>query len=125
MGLYEQAISDAAKITSDLTGFGVAMVLVAPTLETVSFTGLTTEIGLGVDTDGNMVVSKKATASFSEKFLTDANYPVRNIGLEVNISGHKLNVKNSTGVVKNYIIQQCFADETIGLLTCILEDYHA
>jgi len=123
MGLYEQAIKDAEKITADLSGFAVPMTILAPTSETVTFNGLTTEINVDINSDGEVVNSKKATASFSEKYLTDAGYPVRNSRDEVVIKGHRLSVKNSTGRVKEYIIQQCFPDETIGLLTCILTDY--
>lgn len=123
MGLYEKAISDAAQITGDLSGFAVPMTITAPTSETVTFKGLTTEINLDVNSDGEIINSKKSTAAFAEKHLTDAGYPVRNSRDEVAIVGHRLSVKNSTGRVKEYVIQKCFPDETIGLLTCILSDF--
>lgn len=122
MNLYDQAIKDAQRFTSDAQGFGVTMTITAPTSETVTFLGLTVKTNLGINTDGVAINSKRAVVSFSEKYLTDAGYPVR-AGGNVHIEGHRLDVKDSTGTVCAYVIQQCYPDETIGILTCILEDY--
>jgi len=77
MSLIQRAKADIERITSNQNEFGVEMVLTAPTSETITVTGLHTKINLGVDTDGQMVNSKKAHISVSEKFLTDAGYQVR------------------------------------------------
>jgi len=66
---------------------------------------------------------KNAHISFSEALLTDVSYPVRNINGEVQLRGHKITTKDSTGVDKNYIITENFPDETIGMIVCILGDY--
>lgn len=123
MGLIDNAKEDIENITSDLDGFAVEMKLTAPTGQIVDITGLHTKIHLGVNTEGEAVNSKKAHVSFSEKFLTDANYPVRNSSGEVSIIKHLVDVKDSTGEIKNYRIQEAYPDETIGLIVCILEDY--
>jgi hypothetical protein len=39
------------------------------------------------------------------------------------MTGHVVNVKDSTGIVKNYVVLQNWPDETIGLITFILGDY--
>ena len=121
MGLIAQAKADIERITSDLSGFGVAIELIAPNGTIGNVVGLHTKIGLGVDTDGNMVHSTKAHVSFSESLLPD--YPIRNTKGKVDLKGHKINVADSTGIVKNYIMQSYFPDETIGLISCIIEEY--
>lgn len=122
MSLLDDIRQDIADITSDSEGFGQEIVLTAPDATTLTITGLHTKIHLGVDTDGNMVNSKKAHVSFAEKFLTDASYPVRNTKGEVDLKKHKVDVKDSTGLVKNYLVKEWFPDETLGLIVCILED---
>lgn len=123
MGLREQAKADIESITSNLNDWAIEMTFVAPTAETATIKGIHSKHHLGVDTDGNMVNSKKAHVSFSEKFLTDVSYPVRNAKGEVDLTGHKVTVKDSTGIAKDYIMKSYFPNETIGLITCILEDY--
>lgn len=123
MGLREQAKKDIEFITSNLNDFGIEMTFTAPTDETAIITGLHTKHHLGVNTDGEIVNSKKAHVSFSEKFLTDLNYPLRNANGEVDLKSHKVAVKDSTDIVKNYVISQWFPDETVGLIACILVDF--
>ncbi len=121
MGLIEQIKADIEQITSNLDEFGVELTLVAPTAETVTITGLHTKHNINFDTDGNKINSLNAHASFSEKFLTDANYPVRNADGEVDLKRHRLSAKDSTGIVKHYVINETWPDETIGLIVCVLD----
>ena len=123
MGLRDQAKADIESITSNLNDFGILISFLAPTLEVATITGIHSKHHLGIDTDGNMINSKKAHISFSEKFLVALNYPVRDVKGEVNLKGHLVSVKDSTGILKNYIMQSWYPNETIGLITCILEDY--
>jgi len=125
MSLIQRAKADIERITSNQNEFGVEMVLTAPTSETITVTGLHTKINLGVDTDGQMVNSKKAHISVSEKFLTDAGYPVRDGNGEVNLRSHKVSVNDSTGSAKEYVITEWFPNETVGLITCLLGDYES
>ena len=118
MGLIDNINADIASITSNLNEFGVSIEIVSPNGVPTTINGIHTKHHLGIDTDGNMVNSKKASIAFSEVF-----YPCRNSGGEVDLKNYKVNVKDSTGFTKNYIVQQWFPDETIGLIVCILEDY--
>lgn len=122
MGLIDQIREDVASITSDENDFGEPIIITSPTGAVVNLIGLNTKHHLGVDTDGNRVNAKNASVAFAEKFLTDVSYPVRNSNQEVVLVGHKIQVKDNTGVLKNYRIQQSFPDEEIGLIVCILED---
>lgn len=124
MGLIDQVINDIADITSNKDGFAVDLTFTRPDKSvTVIIPGQHCKHNLNVDTEGNVVSSKKAFMSFSEKVLVATGYVVRNSKQEVDLVNHLLSVKDSSGILKNYIISQIFPDETIGLITCILEDY--
>lgn len=123
MNLIDQAKADIEQITSNMDDFAVEIIFTAPNEQTATISGLHTKIHLGVDTDGLPVNSKKAHISISEKFLTDAGYPVRNASGEVNLRNHLVSVKDSTGTAKTYRVMEIFPDETIGLITCMVGDY--
>lgn len=126
MGLIDTINNDIKKITTDLSGFGVTMNLTTPDdVTSVDIDGLHTKHHLGIDTEGNQVNTKNAHISFSESELLekDPAYPIRNVNQEVDLKGHKVIVKDSTGVDKNYVIREWYPDETIGLIVCILGDY--
>lgn len=124
MGLTDRAKKDIERITSDLNGFGVAMIFTAPTGETTDVVGIKKQHHLGIDPNlGTPINSKTATVSVSEKFLTDAGYPVRNADGIVAMQRHLVDVKDSTGISEKYIVEQWFPDETIGLIVFILGKY--
>jgi len=125
MGLIDVANKDIRKITADLNGWGVVIVLTALDLTSATINGLHTKHHLGIDTDGNPVNTKNAHISFSEQELIDAEptYPIRNANDEVDLRNHKVLVKDSTGVDKSYVIREWMPDETIGLIVCILGDH--
>ena len=123
MSLIAQAQADIKQITSNLDEFAVDIKLINKANQEINTKGLHTKIHLGVDTDGNMVNAKKAHISFSEDNILELGFSIRNEKGEVDLRKWKADVKDSTGVVKNYSIQQWFPDETIGLIVCILEDY--
>lgn len=118
----ERAKKAIERITSGKTSSETITISTADDSISIAITGIHTKINLGVDQEGNIIQSKKAHISISEKILTDNNYPVRNTKGEVAISGHKIHVKDSTGIVQAYVIKTCTPDETVGLLTCILSD---
>ncbi len=123
MSLTDRAKADVALITSNKRGWGVDIVLTAPTAQVITITGLHTKHHLAYDTDGNAVNTKKAAISFSESFLTAVNYPVRNSAGEVDFKDHLFDVKDSTGILKHYTSQSWFPDEKLGLIVVILQDY--
>lgn len=127
MGLVEQAISDIAEITSNNDDWGVSITMTDPDGETVTFNGLTTKHHLGIDEMGQTFRSKKASIAISESILLAANpdYPVRNSAGEVVLANHLVDVKDSTGIVKNYVVNSWLPDEAVGLIVIILEDYAA
>lgn len=128
MGLKDFAKEDIEDITSDLDGFAQTFVLVFLDSTQLTLKGVHSKIHLGVDTDGNLVNSQKVNLGFSEKQILDAGKTIRNIATnnlvgEVNLNGYKFIIKDSTGLNKNYIVRSFFPDETIGYISCILENY--
>lgn len=90
---------------------------------TLDTTGLASKHHINFDTDGNSVNSKNAHICLSEQDLIDNAYPYRNADEEVDLLRHKVNVKDSSGIIKNYVIIETFPSETVGLIICILGDY--
>lgn len=125
MSILARAKEDIESITSDIEGFAREITLTAPDSTVLVVNGLHTKHHLGADSDGNLVNTKNAHISISEKFLSDASYPYRDSQGEVNLKKHKVSVKDSTDVEKIYVIREWFPNETIGLITCILKDYDA
>lgn len=131
MGLSEQAIQDAAQITSNGDDWGKSISLIAPNGEAATCNGLSRKINYNVNGEGNEVNSKKASVTISESVLLAANpnYPVRvsNPGNkhfgEVDFEGHLITTEDSTGQPKQYIARAWFPDEKLGWTTIILEDY--
>lgn len=120
MSLLERAKRDIERITSNLDGFARTATFFAPTGEEATVNILHTKHHLGFDAEKQKWANtKNAHLSVSEKFLTDAGYPVRTNGL-VNLLHHKVKVNDSTGTECIYNIDQWFPDETIGLIMCIL-----
>lgn len=121
--LYDQAKKDIETITSDLTGWARLIRFEAPTSEIAQIRGIHDKHHLGVHPEnGGLINSKTAHISVSEKFLTDLSYPIRNTSGEVELKNHKIDVQDSTGEIKFYVIREAFANETLGLITCLLED---
>ena len=121
MGLMEQAQIDTNFITTNLNDFSTEFTITSPTAVILNAKGLFIKHHLGVDSDGNMVNSKKATITFAERSM--GSYPLRNLKGQVDLRGHKISVADSTGIVSNYMIREWFPDETIGLIVCILGDF--
>lgn len=122
-GLIEQAKNDWQRFTSDPKAFGTSITLTAPTAEVAVVVGLATKHHISIDTDGNVVNTKNAHISISEQLLVDALYPVRTGGDEVTLIDHHVSYADSTGTVKEYVIKETFPDETVGMITCILNDF--
>ena len=121
-GLIEKAKNDWQRFTSDPSGAGVELTFEAPTAEIAVITGLATKHHIGLDTEGNPINTKNVHVSVSEQLLVDEGYPVRVDG-EVSMLNHKISYKDSTGILKFYTIRETFPDETIGVITCILDDF--
>ena len=126
MNVLELARKEAKRIITDsVTGFAVSITLTAPNSETVTITGLHVKHHIGIDTDGNEVNTKNAHITFDESSVIEVNalYPLRDVNGEVFLYRHKVDVKDSTGIVKNYVIREWFTDETFGNIRCTLGDF--
>lgn len=125
MSLQDKARLDMQQITGNSNDFGEPITLTAPAPgnETATVNGFNTKHHMSFDVDGVQVNTKQASVAIAEQFLIDVGYPVRNGANEVDLNGHLCDVKDSTGVLKNYVIRQNFPDENLGLIVLILGDF--
>lgn len=86
-------------------------------------TGWNTKHWINFESDGSPINSKNAHICIDEELLVAANYPLRNSDQEVHLQKHRVSVVDSSGVVKEYIINEWYPDETLGLIVCILGDF--
>jgi len=122
MGLVSQALADIQHITSNLNDFGVEFDLISPSAVVTPMVGVHTKHHLGMSAEGVPVNSKTASVAFSESNLP-ISVSIRNAAGEVKLKDWKVDVKDSTGGEKKYIIREWFPDEMIGLIVCILGDF--
>ena len=121
-GILQSAKADAKRHITE-GGFESDITITTPDGGvTLATTGWATKHHLNFDTDGTLINAKNAHICLDEQKLEDAGYPVR-IDEEVSLINHKVTVKDSTEVAKNYIIKETFPDETLGLIACILGDF--
>ncbi len=119
MDILSRAKADIEKITTG--GDGVQMTLIAPGGEQASVTGFHTRHNMRFDPEtGVFRNSLNAHVSFSERFLTEASYPVRNNSGDVALSNHKVLVNDGTGTEKKYTIKEFWPDDKLGFIVCIL-----
>lgn len=123
MGILDQARLDMQQITGNTSDFGVSISFTAPTSETATVVGFHTKHHMAYTEEGERINHKTASVAVSETALTDLNYPTRNASDEVNFEGHLVSVPDSTGSVKQYVCEQYFPDEALGLIVLILGDY--
>lgn len=127
MNMLLRAQRDIKRFTSDPEGWTRSITLISRVdAVTVTLSGLHTVHHLSVDAAYQKFASfKNGHIAIAEDILVAAGYPVRNAEGSVDMMGDLVRVMDSTGLVKEYRIQQSFPDETIALITIILEDYKA
>lgn len=104
-------------------GFQVAMTLTSPANVALSIVGLATKHNNSVTTDGIPVNAKNVHISLIESYLVSLGVTVRNSNGEVNLRNYRVSFPDSSGVTKNYRIEETIPDETTGVIVCILGDY--
>jgi hypothetical protein len=122
--LLEAARKDALNfITSG--GFEEDIILTHPSGSPVlNLKGLHSKHWIGFDSDGSQINSKNAHILISEKVLVDSLYVTRNLKTgNIDLLKHRITVKDSTLIEKEYVILECYPSETFGLIVCVLGDY--
>jgi hypothetical protein len=124
MGLLDRARQDLKQITSNDDEFAVEMIWTATDNSTCTVNGLHSKPFYSADFEGNVSVnSMKGHVSVHEENFTDQSYPTRNGNGEIDFTGHRVKVKDSTGEEKEYIVKQWYPNETFGLLVFVLDSY--
>ncbi len=121
--LLSAARKDAQRI---ITGGGFEEdITVSNPNRTISATikGTHSKHWISFDTDGNQVNSKNAHITIVESDLTDNGFTVRNQNTgNVDLRKYIIEVKDSTDIIKKYVINETFPSETFGLIVCVLGD---
>lgn len=124
MGLLDQARKDIKSITTNKNDFAVDITFVNPDKsKEVTVQGIHVKHNFGIDQEGNQINTKTAHVTVSEEVLKDAGYEIRNSESEVDLNGHLISAKDSTGKLWQYAVQAWFPDEALGLIRITLEDY--
>ncbi len=120
--ILQLAKKDAKKfITSG--GFEENITLETPSSDLiVNITGFATKHHINFDSDGLPINSKNVHICISETDLVGLSYPVRNAKSEISLKGHFVTFKDSSGLDRNYKVNENYPDETLGLIVCILSD---
>lgn len=137
MRLLDVARKDVLRITTNTKEWAVPIMFKTPPSGPFDYTfdvsfnnsqmftlyGLHTKHLMEVKMDTQeRVNTKKSSVTVSEFAFNAVGYPVRDANGEVNLLEHQVAVKDSTGVVCNYVVIQNYPDETLGLIVCILGD---
>lgn len=85
-------------------------------------TGWASKHHINFDTDGAPINAKNAHICLDEDALVAGGILVR-VNEEVVLRDYKIEVKDSSGIIKKYIIKEIFPDETLGLIVCVLGDF--
>lgn len=123
MSLTLKAQQDAQQITTNSSDWGVEVVFVAPTAETVTVNALHVKHNTGFDLDGVRVNAKISSIAVSELELVSLNYPIRNGSDEISLKNHRISVADSSTVVREYLVSETYPDEKLGLIVLILKDF--
>jgi hypothetical protein len=119
--ILQAARKDAKKYVNG-GGFESSITITNPSSSiSIEITGWASKHHISFDTDGAPINAKNAHICIDEEVLNAAGYPVR-VNEEVQLLNHKIEVKDSSGVIKKYIIKENFPDETLGLIVCVLGD---
>jgi len=122
MNLYDRAKNDVKNITSNPKEFGAVLTFEDLSGNLFTFNGIHTKHHSNMDSLGNSVNAKNAHISFSEVVSSLMGMVIRNASNEVDITGFKVTVKDSTGLDCRYVIKETMPNETTGLIVCILGD---
>lgn len=116
-----------AKFIVNSGGYQVDIEMITPDgYKKVNITGWAVKTSGSFDSDGNQVNTKNVHCTIDENALISLGYPVRSNkkGIqEVDLLQHRVNYKDSTGELKNYIVRENMPDENLGLITIWLGDY--
>lgn len=128
MGLIERAKKDVQKITSSLDGWATLLTITNLENRSIIIPGLHTKHHITIDpSTGRQIGTKNAHCSFSEQLVMDGDllgpFVIRDARNNVAMRGFRVSAADSTGAVCEYVVNEYYPDETVGLIVCILGEY--
>ena len=120
--LLEMAINRAKATVTDVNGYAVDIELTDLNGVVVNIKGLHSKHHLFLDANGNQMSSKNANITINEDLLKNAtpSYTYRDSKGEVYMYEHLVKVKDSTGLIKKYYIEQAMPNERLGIIVILL-----
>ena len=113
-----------AKAFLNRGGYQLEIQMITPdNLTTINIVGWAVKVYQSFDSDGNQVNTKNVHVTIDEDVLVNLGYTPRNAKGEISLVAHKVSFKDSSGIVRNYIVRENFPDENLGLIILILGDY--
>ena len=120
--LLKKAKLDASRMILK-GGFSVDIELTTPDkLTSYETSGLATKHHISINSEGLPINSKNAHVLLDEKELTELGIQVRDLNGEVKLINYFVKVKDSSDVLREYVISENLPNETIGMIVCILSD---
>lgn len=116
--ILDRAKADWKKLSQE-----VDLTFTPPVGDAVTVKGIGIKHHLSFSTQGEVMSAKNTHCSVSEALLTDEDYPVRDSKGNVNMKKHRVSFKDSNDVEKTYSINECYPDESIGVICFILGVY--
>lgn len=125
MGLRAQAAADFRSIVEDdAAGFGWPVALTSPSGATATLKGLTTDVGVTIDTDtGLPVVGRRASVVFSRTSLATAGIGTPSQVSEESRRPWVVEFSDASGVAHRYKVIETMPDRALNALACVLESY--
>lgn len=121
MGLLDKAREEMQRFIVDTDGFATEATFTAPDTSTCTVGVRYNNHKETMVAEGEENVVQVATIAVSEEVLKDQSYPTRDSNDLIHFQHHLVDVSDSTGDTKNYIIDNWYPDENFGLIVLVLK----
>ena len=125
MSLRALAEADLQNILEDQsTGFGYGVTIINPDQAEFTMVGYTQDISQTIDTDTGQIVSGRlASVSLRESTLIQNNFSMPVGIVDQSIKPWIIKFNDINGASYTFKIVEANSDRTLGVITCLLEEY--
>lgn len=125
MSLLDEIRDDVNDIINNEDEFAIAVTIRKDDYTIADVFGTFGKHHTKINGEGMVINSRSTSITITEKALLDAGYPVRDSDGLVDLIGHIITFKDSTGENKTYTVREQYPDETLGIIPLILDTYAA
>lgn len=125
MSLRALAEADLQNILEDqATGFGYGITIINPNEDPLTMKGYTQDISQTIDTDTGQIVSGRlASVSLRESTLIQNNFSMPVGVVDQSLKPWIIKFNDINGAAYTFKIVEANPDRTLGVITCLLEEY--